>query len=102
MTISEILSKYNLKYEELNPLEKETLKEWLALLAKAEVTKEDILDYIQRMKSSVEMELSDTKLDKKRDIFLKARLRNYLLLEAFLTSPEKAKKLLNQRLKSLK
>ena len=43
------------------------------------------------MRDSVEQELTKTGHDSKQDLFLKARLRNYMLLDAFMTTPEKAK-----------
>ena len=48
------------------------------------------------MKSSVSLELSNSKLGKNEDMYLKARLRNYILLEAFLETPEKAQEALDR------
>ncbi len=48
------------------------------------------------MKFSVENELSKVGHESRQDIYLKARLRNLMLLEAMLTSPEKAKIRLEQ------
>lgn len=102
MNISELLEKFNLKYEDLNVAEKETLREWLEKLESTKIRVEDIRNYIRKMIDGVEMELSEPDVPKKKDIFLKGRLRNYLLLAAFLESPEKAKEALERQLKNLK
>jgi hypothetical protein len=102
MTISDFLSKFNLKYEDLNASEKETLQTWLEELASKEITLDDVKKYIREMITGVEMELSECDINQKKDIFLKGRLKNYLLLLAFLESPEKAKQALEKQLKNIK
>jgi len=89
--VDDILEKTGLKYEELRPDEKETLNVWMQALDKGQLTVDKIKNYIFTMREVVEGELTKTDLNKKQDAFLKARLRNYMLLEAFLTSPEKAR-----------
>lgn len=91
MNIDQILEKVGLKYEDLSSLEKETLNTWMDALQKGQVSVETIREYISSMKDAVEGELTKSDLGTKQDIFLKARLRNYMLLESFLTTPEKAK-----------
>jgi len=102
MTISELLAKYNLKYEDLNISEKETLQRWMEELASKEITLDDVKNYIREMITGVEMELAECDLNQKKDIFLKGRLKNYLLLLSFLEGPEKAKQALEKQLKNLK
>jgi len=102
MSIGDLLAKYNLKYEDLNINERETLQGWLEDLASKEITLDRVKDYIREMISGVETELSECDLNRKKDIFLKSRLRNYLLLLAFLESPEKAKQALEKQLKNIK
>ena len=87
----EILRKHGLKYEDLNAVEKETLNTWVAALQEGQLTTEKIKDYLHAMRDSVEQELTKIGHETKQDIFLKARLRNYMLLEALLSSPERAK-----------
>jgi hypothetical protein len=89
--VDDILEKAGLKYEELKPQEKETLNTWMEALQKSQLSVEKIRDYITSMKQAVEMELTKANVGKKDDLFLKARLRNYMLIEAFLSTPEKAK-----------
>jgi len=89
--IDEVLEKLGLKYEDLNATERETLNSWLDALGKSQLTIESIKGYVSAMRDAVEQELAKAELNTKQDTFLKARLRNYMLLEAFLSTPEKAK-----------
>ena len=89
--IDELLEKAGLKYEDLNPSERETLNVWMEALQKGALSIEKIREYITSMKEAVEMELTKSKLGHKQDLFLKARLRNYMLLDAFLSTPERAR-----------
>lgn len=89
--MDELLKKSGLTYEDLTPLERETLLTWMDALQKSQVSIEKVKEYITSMKEAVEQELTKSDLDSKQDLFLKARLRNYMLLDAFLTTPEKAK-----------
>lgn len=106
--IDEILSKFGLKYEDLNSAEKETLHQWLDLLSSKKLSLDDVKANIRQMKESVEKELTEIPsgwftwlLGWRRDFILKARLRNYMLLEAFLESPDKAKQALENMLARL-
>jgi histidyl-tRNA synthetase len=105
--IDEILDKLGLKYEDLNPSEKETFHSMLSAVEKSKLSPEKLQEYIQHMKYSIEEELSKEpeytkvfifRFRNDRNIFLKARLRNYMLLEAFLMTPEKAKEALERAL----
>jgi len=99
--MEELLEKYGLKYEDLNISEKETLNSWLSALQQGQLTLEKLADYIATMRASVEQELTHYDLGSKQDIFLKARLRNYMLLEAFLTTPAKAQAQLESAIKGM-
>jgi hypothetical protein len=97
----ELLKKYNLKYEDLNPLERETLNTWVSALEQGQLTLDKLRDYLRSMRDSVENDLTKTENNSKQDIFLKARLRNYMLLEAFLSTPEKARAAMDKALKGM-
>jgi hypothetical protein len=102
MDIDLVLKQYDLKYEDLNAVERETFHKMLSSMQESTLTVANLKDYIVSMKESVEHELTKFDLGSKQDLFLKARLRNYMLLEAFLTTPEKAKKALHESLSRLK
>lgn len=112
MVIDNLLEKLGVKYEDLTSGEKETYKKWLSVLDTKPLTIEDLKYYIKQVKDVVSTELADCdefvhfgpfKWVNRKHVGLKARLKNYLLLEAFLESKEKAKntleKQLEQRLK---
>ena len=97
----DLLEKYGLKYEDLNVVERETYNSKLSEIQKSGMSVEKIKTYIHTMKESVELELTKVGHESKQDIFLKARLRNYMLLEAFLNSPEKLQFQLEQMVSSM-
>ena len=97
----EILQKFNLKFEDLLPDERATLNQWMSVLNKDGLTVDGIKQYVNQMKDSVEAELSVTTNSSKQDTFLKARLRNYLLLASFLEGPKKAKESMERALSGI-
>ena len=100
MTISDLLAKFNIKYESLNHEEQTTLEGWLKKLSEKEIGVSDIKAYIKQMIRAVENDLVDCNI--KKNVFLKGRLKNYILLEAFLESPEKAREAIESQLKNIK
>ena len=120
MKIEDILKPLGIKYEELDSEghsgERDALNSWLEALSKSKVTIESIREYITSMKAGVEKELTEYpegKLikiwfikirigrDKDKELMLKARLRNYMLLEAFLSTPERAKQALEKAVEGM-
>jgi len=109
--IDDILEKFNLKYEDLTQVERETFLTWIDALQKQQLTLDKIREYIQSMRASVADQLINEpefiyififKVPNRKEILLKARLRNYILLEAFLSSPQKAKEAMERALASIK
>lgn len=109
--LDELLSKYQVKYEDLNAEERETLLKWLDGLNRSVITPEHIKEYLTAMKDGIEAELADLAEPKsiweyifrsRKDLFRRARLKNYMLLLSFLSGPEKAKQALERSLKNLK
>lgn len=96
-----ILERLNLKFEDLTREERTTLQGWVDVLQKRAISIEDVRNYVASMRESVENELTKSDLGSKNDLFLKARLRNYLLLEAYLSTPEKAKQALDRMIEGL-
>lgn len=97
-----ILKKYGVKYEDLNPTERETFNNMLLSMQKTQLTLERLKDYLHMMRDSLIVEMSTYDNGKKQDLFVKARIRNYTLLISFLETPEKAKKALEQALSGMK
>lgn len=99
-----ILKQFGLTFEELTTVERETFNSMLQSVQKNELTVDRLRDHITLMRDSVEQELSNPniKLASNQDIFLKARLRNYMLLESFLISPQRAAEALKRQLQNVK
>jgi hypothetical protein len=83
---------YNYSYDQLTPDERKQVDTWYDQLAQSKLTLEDVKGHITAMREAVENELTKPDVEPKTDIFLKARLRNYMLIESLLHSPERAKK----------
>lgn len=90
--MDELLEQRGLSFEELSETERETFLKWEEILQGSQLSIEKIKEYIASMREAVEQELTRFDLDPTQDLFLKARLRNYLLMDAFLSTPEKARK----------
>jgi hypothetical protein len=101
MSITEqIEEKFGLKIENLNALERETYNKMLEAVQKAQIDHLKLREYIISMRDAIERELINEpefiriflwKVENRKQILLKARLQNYMLLESFLISPERAK-----------
>ena len=100
MQLNDFLSKFGLKYDDLKDEERNYLMRMVTSIAKKELTIHDVEANIKGMIESVARELSEESVPRRKDIFLKARLKNYLLLYDILTAPEKAKKALEKQLKN--
>ena len=105
-----MLEKFNLSFEDLNAAERETYSQWLQSLSSNTLTLGSVKDYVQNMKDQVEGELVafiepktfwEFLFRRKKDVYLTARLRNYMLLLAFLSGPEKARKALERSLSKI-
>lgn len=108
--MSNLLDKFSIKYEDLNTAEKETFQEWQKALDSKQITLEDVKDYIRSLIEAVEKEISEVKETTsfwtflygwKKDFYLKARLKNYLILYDFLSAPEKARKHIEKSLTNM-
>jgi hypothetical protein len=109
--IEELEKKFGFKVDELSPAEKETFFKMLENVSKAAMTPEKMRDYISLMRESVEKQIVKEqtfiriflfKVENPNLIRLQARLENYLLLEAFLVSPKKAKDMLEEAISNVK
>ena len=109
--LSSLLEKFNVKYEDLNPAEKETLSQWYQALESNELTLAKVKEYLDSLIKAVEREMADVQEStsiwlwlshRKKDIFLKGRLKNYLMLHDFLSAPDKARKYIEQSLTNIK
>ena len=115
MVLDDILGKFNLNWSDLDTSghagEREYLLSMLDAIEQKQVTVQTIKEHIVNMKNAVEQQLIQEpefnyififKVPNRKQIFLKARLENYLLLEAMLSAPEKAQKMIEQQLSGIK
>jgi hypothetical protein len=102
--INDVLAKFGLKEEDLDTPghsgEMETLLKMQQTIQKNQVSVESTRSYVASLREAVTRELIDEpefnyififKVPNRKQILLKARLKNYLLLEAYLSSPERMK-----------
>lgn len=121
--LNEVLSRNNLKYEDLTVHEREYLQKWLEAIKTNTLSIPRIKEYIAGMRAQVEQELTDKNdvpttwlgimsflipiigmirkwYADQRQLELKARLRSYVMLEAMVTSPEKAQEAVDRAIAS--
>lgn len=114
--MNDILTRAGLKFEELRPDEQESLFQMMEIASKGQITIENAKSHIRSMREAVEKELTkypEGKVikiwfltirlgkDRDKDLMLKARLRNYVMFEEFLSRPERAKEMLDRMLAGL-
>lgn len=83
-------------FDKLEPEEVKTYTEHLEILQGKSISVEDTKVFVRKMILNIERALVDTKEKSPESVGLKARLKNFLVLEAFLLSPEKAREALEQ------
>ena len=101
MTLTDILNKLGLKYDDLNAEEKATYKSWEEVFAGKEMGIKDIREFIQSAILQVEADLIQPDNSDKKDSFLKAQLRCYKTLLFFIDSPKQSREYLEVYLSSL-
>lgn len=110
MNITEKLEEKGIKIESLNSIEKETYYNMLKEVQKADLTIDKLKMHIVAMREAVTAELIKEpefnyififKVPNRKQILLKARLQNYILLESFLLSPQRAKEALENMIDNL-
>jgi hypothetical protein len=87
-------------YDKLNTAERETYKEHLKVIEGKAISTSDIKTFVRTMITVIERDLVNTKENSVESRGLKARLKNFLLLEQFLFQPEKAKEALENYYKN--
>jgi hypothetical protein len=108
--LTPILEKFNIKFDDLNAAERNTYLQWQQSLANKTLSVALVKDYVEQMADGVQAELVgftepksiwDFLFRRRRQLYLTARLRNYMLLASFLAGPEKAQKALERSLNNI-
>ena len=125
MKIDKLLEAKGLKFDDLTPDEREVYYSWIQALETNKLSVESIRESITQSKHAIELELTDIRpipqtwlsllsflipligivrktYQDQRELELRARLRNYILLENMLTSPERAKKAIEKQIGNIK
>ena len=113
--IDDLLENVGLKYEDLDSPghlgEKEYLLDMVKTLETKTLTIENLKEIIFSMRLNVTQEIVNEpefnyififKVPNRKQILLKARLKNYLLLEEALTAPDKVRKSIEAQLKNIR
>lgn len=99
--VQSLLEEKGLKYEDLNYTEKEYIKN--LNLGQQGYSLADFKDALYQLKDQLAMELCDTPSDQEhaeKNVLLKARLKNYMILYAKLVAPQKAQEALERALEN--
>lgn len=110
MDINKILDKFGLKQEQLSQDEKTTLENWVSAIQQNEITVDKVREFVEALIDSVEKEITEYNPKsiteylflKKRQSNLHARLRCYLMLRDFLSTPARAQKALEKAILNIK
>lgn len=118
--IDEILQKIGIPYEDLTTAERETLMEWTKVLDSNQLDVGAVKQFVHQLKQSVQSELEKAKQETpatwlsalalfipfygllkkwyqdEHKLYLEARLRNLMMIEAFLIGPKKAREALDR------
>src|SRR5437868_2806059 len=95
--VQEVLTAAGIKdFDELTDVERESYFKMLEIAESGKITLEDYKVHIKRMRESVEFSLAVDNLLPNQDLFLKARLKTYIIMESFFERPERAKEMLEQ------
>jgi len=98
-----LLEKLGLRYENLSEEEKKTYTEWSVTLSQPDVSIDDLKKFIPLQIGILENQQNDYENPPKKDLFLKAQIRNLKMIHAFILGPEQRKawleKTINERIK---
>ena len=97
--LSKILEKLGVKdYSELKYAERQAYLQWAEVLTKPDLTIEDLKKILPVKKQEIIDELRKWENEPKKDLYLKATLRNLEMLTDIIITPEKAREELKKRL----
>lgn len=98
MSLISLLEQMGIKYGSLTAEEKETYSQWNEAFQKPEATIPDLKAFLPRQIEAMEHQLLNYENTEKKELYLKACLRNLKMLQAFILGPEQRKKYLEDYL----
>jgi hypothetical protein len=99
--MEEILKSRNLTWDDLTPEERETAYIWDKALKEQYITVDKIRDFVRSLLYQTQLSVTKHTLTDKEDLFYKARLLDLMLIDSFLTSPQKAKEYIEMMLDTI-
>lgn len=93
-----LLEKLGIKYEDLREDEKKTYEQWSTVLSQPEITIEDLKKFLPSYIANLEQEQNDYQNSAKKDLYLKACIRNAKMIQAFILGPEQRKQWLEKNI----
>ena len=108
--VDDLLEKMGLKYDDLTEAERRTYENWNKVLDSNQLSVPIVKSFVRSIRDSIEIALIDEpefiyififKFPNRKQILLKARLRNIMLIEAFLIGPQQAKEALSRALSGM-
>lgn len=109
--LDQILEKLGRDYDELEPEERISLHSIVEAAEKKQITPERMKVAISKMREAVQLALIDEpefnyififKVPNRKQIYLKARMRNYLMIESLFVDSELAKKSIEEAVARIK
>lgn len=99
MILKDYLKKIGVtEFSQLSDEEKETYRKWEETLSGRKITDEEVADFFETELEDAISKISDMKLGKSEDIFLKMKIEFLRKVKTFLMGPELEKKMLEQNL----
>ena len=100
--LDKIFKKLGIKdWSELTQAEKEQIKNWEKLLEEAKITDDKVKDFLKQQILLIEEELCQPDNSVKKDLYLKARLRNYRSLLNLLEREKQVNKIIEEEINKI-
>lgn len=98
--LDRLLGKKGLKYEELNPEERQTFNVWRDSLTGRKLTDEDVRAFLSSEYHDAVRKLTVKGLNEREDIFLKMKVDFIIQVREFLALPEKEMLMASRQIES--
>lgn len=100
ISIDQLLSRAGVRREELTKEEEQSFLEMYELAKKNDLSVQKIKDIIDELVQNLSLKVSEWDTPKHQDIYIKARLRNYLVLQGALNAKDRVLEQLGDALKN--
>lgn len=101
LSLNQLLDKMGLKYEDLTQEEKKTFEAWSTGLTEPDVSIDNLKAFLPTFISQLQQEQNDYQNNEKKDLYLKACIRNATMILAFILGPEKRREWLAKNIKNI-